>query len=750
MLAKKTLTSHSFERNAPQVTKGNPSQFQSNQIQGTIDGVNFAPSSGTNADAKFSLVYLEFNPRDLLVSGYPPSLSDNCDLGPLCAATAPILLHEASAATASSNNETSSVPSVSFGVEGICSPVSLNGEFSPNIKDEMIYQCHPGAPQPLPSLHIRTDLPRTTQLSPSKESDPFMHHSHSSSSLPRRTSSLRGFLERPSSGGGSLSPASLLSSPQLMAMGDITPLPSPIGGVSPWKIPRRNSQSLSRTPSLLSRNGSSLSLRLSDSSQVLGPSECRSRSKQRGMAEMLGADKHSETPSKSRPDGAPKHARNRSLSEYVPPTKAIPIKPRPIAVSGSGVSQGIFSSSSTDSKSNNMHREQHLAIHRGIALPAVRPPTPPRSSRSTSDGDVEPVILSPQSMDGSDEIYSVRSIRSQQPRKYRKLRELGQGTFSQVCLAVRMELQDDMDSGYSSSLQGVNAATQKLVAVKVIEHGPAGGADEERLEVSLKREVEILKSVNHPSLVQLKAFGSDEKRALLVLDYCPGGDLFDVATSGPRPMSPELIRRIFSELVAAVRYLHANFIVHRDIKLENVLVTLPPTAMEEITDWRTYDRAVVTLTDLGLSRRIPQPPESPLLHTRCGSEDYAAPEILMGQPYDGRSTDGWALGVLLYAMMENRLPFDALPGTRGDPAKLRARTPHRIARCEWSWYRYADSDGEWDPQKGKDLEGARECVDGLLKRNTKRKNLDEIASIEWVAKAIDVPGGLKRGDKEVP
>lgn len=433
----------------------------------------------------------------------------------------------------------------------------------------MIHQFHPGAPQPLPSLQIRTDLPRTAQLSPSKESDPFMHHSISSSSLPRRTSSLRGFLERPSSGGGSLSPASLLSSPQLMAMGDITPLPSPIGGVSPWKIPRRNSQSLSRTPSLLSRNGSSLSLRLSDSSQVLGPSECRSRSKQRGMAEMLGADKHSETPSKPRPDGAPKHARNRSLSEYVPPTKAIPIKPRPIAVSGSGVSQGIFSSSSTDSKSNNLHREQHLAVHRGIAIPAIRPPTPPRSSRSTSDGDVEPVILSPQSMDGSDEIYSVRSIRSQQPRKYRKLRELGQGTFSQVCLAVRMELQDDMDTGYSSSLQGVNAATQKLVAVKVIEHGPAGGADEERLEVSLKREVDILKSVNHPSLVQLKAFGSDEKRALLVLDYCPGGDLFDVATSGPRPMSPELIRRIFSELVAAVRYLHANFIVHRDIKLES-------------------------------------------------------------------------------------------------------------------------------------------------------------------------------------
>lgn len=177
---------------------------------------------------------------------------------------------------------------------------------------------------------------------------------------------------------------------------------------------------------------------------------------------------------------------------------------------------------------------------------------------------------------------------------------------------------------------------------------------------------------------------------------------------------------------------------------------MPLAMMQDVSDWQHHPQAVVTLTDLGLSRRIPEPPESPLLHTRCGSEDYAAPEILMGQPYDGRSTDGWALGVLLYAIMESRLPFDALPGTRGDPAKLRARTPHRIARCEWSWYVYADDDGEWDPATGPDLEGGRLCVEGLLRRNTKRTQLDEIAQTEWVCDAIDVSGGLRRGDIEVP
>ena len=181
-----------------------------------------------------------------------------------------------------------------------------------------------------------------------------------------------------------------------------------------------------------------------------------------------------------------------------------------------------------------------------------------------------------------------------------------------------------------------------------------------------------------------------------------------------------------------------------------MLFYLPLTVLHAVSDWQKIDRPVVTLTDLGLSRRFPKPPESPLLETRCGSEDYAAPELLMGQPYDGRQTDAWALGVLLYAIMEGRLPFDPLPNARGHPAKLRARTPHRIARCEWAWYKYGNEDTEWDPSKGKDLEGARLCVEGLLKRNSRRVSLEEVAAMEWVQGGIDVPSGLQRVEEEVP
>lgn len=422
---------------------------------------------------------------------------------------------------------------------------------------------NPAAPG-LPSLQIRTDLSNIRPTSSHRDSDPLASSSLSSGSLPQRTPSLRALVAPPISSAGSLSPASIMSSPQLNAMGDITPLPSPIGGACPWR--RGDLPSLSRTSSTASRSASSL--RLSDSSQMLGPPASRSRNNK----SYNGLDNPGqESPSnRVRRDSHTKHhSRNRSLSDYAPPGRIS--VPRQVAVSGAGPS--IAPSSSTDSKSTGLHREQYLAVHRGIALPTVRPPSPPRSSGSGyGDSDSEPVIHHPTPLSKSEEIYSVKSIRTQQARLYRKIRVLGQGTFSQVSLAARVEqlpeapLSPDTDgAGETTPI----ATTQKLVAVKIIEHGPAGGADEERLEVSLKREVDILKSVNHPSLVQLKAFGSDEKRALLVLDYCPGGDLFEFATSGHRPMSPGLIRRIFAELVDAVRYLHSHYIVHRDIKLES-------------------------------------------------------------------------------------------------------------------------------------------------------------------------------------
>lgn len=137
---------------------------------------------------------------------------------------------------------------------------------------------------------------------------------------------------------------------------------------------------------------------------------------------------------------------------------------------------------------------------------------------------------------------------------------------------------DDLSSLVHSEIK---IDRKKLVAVKICEHGPKGGASEERVEMSLKRELEIMKSISHPSLVHLKAWSIEETRAILVLSYCPGGDLFEVASEHRNLLVPSLLRRMFSELVGAVRYLHERHIVHRDIKLESTL--LPPFQHTHVT-----------------------------------------------------------------------------------------------------------------------------------------------------------------------
>ncbi|KAK6341189.1 hypothetical protein TWF696_008276 [Orbilia brochopaga] len=409
-----------------------------------------------------------------------------------------------------------------------------------------------------------------------------------------------------------------------------------------------------------------------------------------------------------------------------------------IATIGTAAAAAAAAAAASSSSSTTHHpfkREEHLAGKHGQ-----------QRTRSTADLQV------PGMTDGfSDyrsipeegmarEIFTATTYPGNNIRRWRAVRLLGQGTFSKVMLAT-LELKKDTNSE-------AELDRDKLVAVKIVENTAAGGASKARIESSLKRELDILKSIKHPSLVHLKAQSIERKRALLILSYCAGGDLFDLATSSPKLFTPRFVRRIFAELVGAVRYLHLSGIVHRDIKLENVLINFTAEELTQSGDEILQsNRSITTLTDLGLSRRIDF--DEPLLTTRCGSEDYAAPELLLGQPYDGRQTDAWALGVLLYAICEARLPFDPVPGA--NEHKMRSRTAHRIARCDWKWYKLADTpapvqeedgatattevkeayDPAWNP--------AKEVVEGLLRRVKKRVPLEEVEKTEWVRGAITTP-----------
>ena len=148
---------------------------------------------------------------------------------------------------------------------------------------------------------------------------------------------------------------------------------------------------------------------------------------------------------------------------------------------------------------------------------------------------------------------------------------------------------------------------------------------------------------------------------------------------------------------------------------------------------------LIKLTDFGLSRFID--PSSPLLTTRCGSESYAAPELVTGRPYDGRETDAWACGIVLYAMATRRLPFDREKGTKDGEhdKKERKALLMRIAKGEYDWPSVSTPAGgsETDkPLRGVALStsvGLRGIANKLLVRDPKKRaRIFDLWEEEWM------------------
>ena len=371
--------------------------------------------------------------------------------------------------------------------------------------------------------------------------------------LPVRSSSIRSaFTSR--SRADSLTPNSALSSPGVGPLVDMTPLPSPISG---WGSPGYERRSIDEE-----RGGATpVAITADQDGQVLPePMDFSRVSPKKRKIPLVPMAITSEQVQIYNANAAA-YAQNRSVSEYLPEGIQIP-RSRNVVVSTSGAPPITSSLSPPD---DHMHREQYLAIQRGLAISRQKPPTPPDSTQGTDSADLESPPPSPEIVKGPlPLLYEAYMVRGGKLRRWRRLRQLGTGTFSTVMLATS----EGMDK--STTLDETQVSPKSLVAVKICEQGPAGGADEKKIGISIKRELEIMKSIHHPSLVHLKAVRMCERQALLVLGYCAGGDLFELASMKLEILTPSLIRRMFSELVAAVRYLHSQYIVHRDIKLESM------------------------------------------------------------------------------------------------------------------------------------------------------------------------------------
>ena len=151
----------------------------------------------------------------------------------------------------------------------------------------------------------------------------------------------------------------------------------------------------------------------------------------------------------------------------------------------------------------------------------------------------------------------------------------------------------------------------------------------------------VMKLIDHPNVMRLYDVWETSTSLYLILEYVQGGELFDyLCAKGRRPTSEVL--GYFQQIICAVDYCHRFNIAHRDLKLENILI-------DQDANIKVADFGMATWQDSTRGK---------LLRTSCGSPHYAAPEIISGKPYNGASADIWSCGVILYALLAAKLPFD--------------------------------------------------------------------------------------------
>ncbi|KAI9342043.1 kinase-like domain-containing protein [Zopfochytrium polystomum] len=207
---------------------------------------------------------------------------------------------------------------------------------------------------------------------------------------------------------------------------------------------------------------------------------------------------------------------------------------------------------------------------------------------------------------------------------YVLLKTIGEGEFGKVKLAYHID------------------NPSKQVAVKLILKENIRNPTK---HAKVLREISILQTLSHPFIVKLHEVVETDQYIGMVMEYASGGELFEYILAH-RYLKEKDACRFFAQLLAGVRYIHSVGIVHRDLKLENLLLD---------------GNHNVIITDFGFANRFRSGDVDIFMQTSCGSPCYAAPELVISEGYAGEAADVWSCGVILYAMLSGFLPFDDDP-----------------------------------------------------------------------------------------
>ncbi|KAI9219990.1 kinase-like domain-containing protein [Blastocladiella britannica] len=157
---------------------------------------------------------------------------------------------------------------------------------------------------------------------------------------------------------------------------------------------------------------------------------------------------------------------------------------------------------------------------------------------------------------------------------------------------------------------------------------------------TLYAEVKLLMRLHHPNIIGLYQVIDGDDECFIIMEYAPGGELIDYIAAKDHLTEREA-RRFFRQILSAIDHCHQANVVHRDMKLENLLLS-------ESRD--------ILITDFGLGRTFRSDQED-LMMTFCGTPNYAAIELISFKPYVGIHTDIWAMGVILFIMCSGKPPF---------------------------------------------------------------------------------------------
>ncbi|CAH0482941.1 unnamed protein product [Peronospora belbahrii] len=190
-------------------------------------------------------------------------------------------------------------------------------------------------------------------------------------------------------------------------------------------------------------------------------------------------------------------------------------------------------------------------------------------------------------------------------------------------------------------------------ACKIIEKRRLAPSARKRMEVAaqLRREVNILRRVDHPHITKLEQSFEDDNFLILIMELMEGGELFDAIVDRGCFSEQEAIH-ISRSILSAIQHMHERGVVHRDLKPENMLLAVS-TRRDRCQDIVTALN--IKIIDFGFAKVLKEGATSTSF---LGTGGYLAPEILLRQSY-GASVDMWSFGVLTYLLLCGRLPFAA-------------------------------------------------------------------------------------------